>query len=154
VKERCSLASQATLTTGSLLDQNHSFCGLFSCILAHPTHPSYQTRSLPTAVALSNAAGLTGNLFPRDLGRDTPNIRRPFGVDDKKWSPTASSRFIQDIRGPAYKIPYDILAIMPNLRWTYDGPLIYQTSYEKCSANSYVRFTCKIVRSAEIVFVN
>ena len=103
---------------------------------------------------LSNAAGLTGNLLPRDLGRDTPNIRRPFGVDDKKWSPTASSRFIQDARGPVYKIPYDILTITPNLRWTYDGPLIYQTSYEKCSANSYVRFTCKIVRSAERVFVN
>ena len=49
---------------------------------------------------------------------------------------------------------YDYLTIMPNLRSTYDGRLIYQTSYEKHSANSYVRFTCKIVRSSEIVFMN
>ena len=45
---------------------------------------------------------------------------------------------------------YDYLTIMPNLRSTYDGRLIYQTSYEKRSAKSYVRFTCKIVRSSEI----
>ena len=35
-----------------------------------------------------------------------------------------------------------------------DGRLIYQKSYEERRANAYVRFTCKIVRLPEIVFVN
>jgi len=33
-------------------------------------------------------------------------------------------------RGPIYKISYDNLTIMPKLRSTYDGRLIYKTSYE------------------------
>ena len=41
---------------------------------------------------------------------------------------------------------YDYLTIMPTLRSTYDGRLIYQTSYEERRANSYLRFSCKIVR--------
>jgi len=45
---------------------------------------------------------------------------------------------------------YDHFTIMPNLRSTYDGRLIYQRTYEKRSANSYVRFKWKIVRSSEI----
>ena len=49
---------------------------------------------------------------------------------------------------------YDYLTMMPKLRSTYDGCIIYQTSYEECKANSYVRFTCKVVRSSDIVFVN
>jgi len=47
---------------------------------------------------------------------------------------------------------YDYLTIMPTLRSTYDGRLICKTSYEECKA--YVQFTCKIVRSYKIVFVN
>ena len=39
----------------------------------------------------------------------------------------------------------DHLTIMPTLQSTYDGRIIYQTSYEERRANSYVRFTCKIV---------
>ena len=46
---------------------------------------------------------------------------------------------------------YDYLAIMPKLRSTYDGRVIYKTSYEE--RNTSVRCTCKIVRSSEIVFV-
>jgi len=45
---------------------------------------------------------------------------------------------------------YDHFTIMPNLRSTYNGRLIYQRTYEKRSANSYVRFKWKIVRSSEI----
>jgi len=37
------------------------------------------------------------------------------------------------------------LTIMPKLRLTYDGPIIYQTSCEG-RANSYARFTCTIIR--------
>jgi len=33
-------------------------------------------------------------------------------------------------RGPIYKICYDYLMIMPKLRSTHDGRLIYKTSYE------------------------
>jgi len=33
-------------------------------------------------------------------------------------------------RGPIYKLSYDSLTIMPKLRSTYDGRLIYKTSYE------------------------
>jgi len=36
--------------------------------------------------------------------------------------------------GPIYKITNDNLTIMPKLQWTYDGRLIYQTSYEGCKA--------------------
>jgi len=40
-----------------------------------------------------------------------------------------------DNRGPIYKISYDnltiILLIMPKLRSTYDGRLIYKTSFEE-----------------------
>ena len=32
--------------------------------------------------------------------------------------------------GTIYKISYDYLTIMPKLRSTYDGRLIYKTSYE------------------------
>jgi len=32
--------------------------------------------------------------------------------------------------GPIYKISYDSLTIMRKLRSTYDGRLIYKTSYE------------------------
>jgi len=39
--------------------------------------------------------------------------------------------------------------IMPKLRSTYDGILIYKTSYEECKTS-----TCKIVTSPEIVFIN
>jgi len=48
-------------------------------------------------------------------------------------------------RGLIYEISYDCLTITPKLRSTYDVRIIYQTSYEG-RANSYVRFTCKIVR--------
>jgi len=37
-------------------------------------------------------------------------------------------------RGPIYKISYDNLTIMPKLRSTYDGRLIYKTSYEELKA--------------------
>ena len=44
---------------------------------------------------------------------------------------------------------YDYLkTIMSKLRSTYDGRIIYQTSYERM-ANSYVRSTCKIVRLSQ-----
>ena len=33
-------------------------------------------------------------------------------------------------RGPIYKISYDNLTIMRKLRSTYDGRLIYKTSYD------------------------
>jgi len=39
-----------------------------------------------------------------------------------------------DIRGPIYKIFYDYLTTMSKLRSTYDGRLIYQTSYEERKA--------------------
>jgi len=45
---------------------------------------------------------------------------------------------------------YDYLTIMPNLGSTYDRRLIFKTSYEERK----VQFTCKIVRSSKIVFVN
>jgi len=61
----------------------------------------------------------------------------------------------KSIRGAIYKISYDYLTIMPKLRSTYDGRLIYQTSYNEWKAFQ-VRFTSKIVISSEIglVFVN
>jgi len=34
-------------------------------------------------------------------------------------------------RGPIYKIYYDYLTIMPKLRSTYDGRLIYKTAYNE-----------------------
>jgi len=37
-------------------------------------------------------------------------------------------------RGPIDKISYDNLTIMPKLRSTYDGRLIYKTSDEGCEA--------------------
>ena len=37
-------------------------------------------------------------------------------------------------RGRIYKISYDNLTIMPQLRSTYDGRLICKTSYEKLEA--------------------
>jgi len=37
-------------------------------------------------------------------------------------------------RGPIYKISYDYLTIMPKLRSTYNGRLIYCTAYEECKA--------------------
>ena len=45
---------------------------------------------------------------------------------------------------------YDYLTIMPKLPSTYDGSVIYKTSYE----GSKVRFTCKIVRSSKTLFAN
>jgi len=36
--------------------------------------------------------------------------------------------------GPIYEISYDNLTIMPQLRSTYDGRLIYKTSYEERNA--------------------
>jgi len=36
--------------------------------------------------------------------------------------------------GPIYKIPYNNVAITPKLQSTYDGWLIYKTSYEECKA--------------------
>jgi len=41
---------------------------------------------------------------------------------------------ITEIRGPIYKISYNNLAIIPKLRSTYNGRLIYHTSYEECKA--------------------
>ena len=46
----------------------------------------------------------------------------------------------------------DYLTILPKIRSTYDGRLIDKTSYEGCKA--YLQFSCKIVGSSEIVFVN
>jgi len=40
----------------------------------------------------------------------------------------------QNIKGPIYTISYDNLTIMPKLRSSYNGRLIYQTSYEECKA--------------------
>jgi len=40
---------------------------------------------------------------------------------------------------------------MPKSRLTYDGRLIYQTSYE--ARKAYAGFSCKIARSSEMVFV-
>ena len=34
-------------------------------------------------------------------------------------------------RGPIYKISYDYLTIMPKLRSTYDGRVIYKTAYNE-----------------------
>jgi len=39
-------------------------------------------------------------------------------------------KFSKEVCGPIYKISYDNLTIMPKLRSTYDGRLIYKTSYE------------------------
>ena len=47
---------------------------------------------------------------------------------------------------------YDYLTIIPKLRSTYDGRLIYKTSYEE--RKDFLRYDCKIVRSSKIVFVN
>jgi len=51
--------------------------------------------------------------------------------------------------GPIYKISYDNLTIMPKLRSTYDGRLIYKTSYEGRKAflgyDSLAKCECKIV---------
>jgi len=61
------------------------------------------------------------------------------------------STFFSDTRGPIYKISYDNLTIMPKLRSTYDGHLIYKTSYEGRKAflghNS-------VAKSSQIVFVH
>ena len=51
----------------------------------------------------------------------------------------------QDTPG-AWFTKYLTLTIMPALRSTYDGCIIYQTSYEERRTNSYIRSTCKIVR--------
>jgi len=37
--------------------------------------------------------------------------------------------------GPIYKISYDYLTIMPKLRSTYDGCLIYKTTYNEWKAS-------------------
>jgi len=47
--------------------------------------------------------------------------------------------------------PYDYLTIIPKLRSTYDGRLIYKTSHEGRKAFLRYRFTCKVVRSSETV---
>ena len=46
---------------------------------------------------------------------------------------------------------YLTIILMPKLRSTYDGRLIYRTSHEE-RIHLKVRFTCKIVRSSEMVF--
>jgi len=49
---------------------------------------------------------------------------------------------------------YDYLTIMPKLRSTYDGRLIYKNILRRAQGFSQVRFTCKVVRSSETVFAN
>ena len=49
---------------------------------------------------------------------------------------------------------YDYLTIMPKLRSTYDRRLIQKNILRRTQGFSQVQFTCKIVRSSEIVFVN
>ena len=49
---------------------------------------------------------------------------------------------------------YDYLTIMPKLRSTYDGRLIYKTSYNEWKAFHRSDSRAKIVISSEIVFVN
>jgi len=63
-----------------------------------------------------------------------------------------------DLQGPdlqnILRQSYDYLTIMPKLRSTYHGRLIYKTSYEGRKVFLMVRFTCKVVRSSETVFAN
>jgi len=40
----------------------------------------------------------------------------------------------EETRGPIYKMSCDYLTIMPKLRSTYDGSLIYKTSHEERKA--------------------
>ena len=64
----------------------------------------------------------------------------------------------QQFWGPTYKISYGNLTMMPKLPSTYDRRLIYKTSYPPYEIApqgfSSIRFTCKNVRSSEIVFAN
>ena len=77
----------------------------------------------------------------------------------------ATTRLITGTRRITYKLAvlgpdlqnilrqsYDYLTIIPKLRSTYDGRLIYKTSYEE--RKDFLRYDCKIVRSSKIVFVN
>jgi len=57
------------------------------------------------------------SLCPRFFGPPYTFMRRQKGNRSRSW-------------GPIYKISYDNLMIMPKLRSTYDGRLIYKTSYE------------------------
>jgi len=49
-------------------------------------------------------------------------------LGDDRCSLTGTNSDCLQIRGPIYKISYDNLTIMPKLRSTYDGRLIYKTS--------------------------
>ena len=68
-----------------------------------------------------------------------------------------SCLFEQVIQGPdlqnILRQSYDYLTIMPKLRSTYDGRLIYKTSYKELGF-SETRFNCKVVRSSETVFAD
>ena len=57
------------------------------------------------------------SLCPRFFGPPYTFMRRQKGNRSRSW-------------GPIYKISYDNLTIMPKLRSTYDGRLIYKTSCE------------------------
>ena len=67
----------------------------------------------------------------------------------KTWGPAEAPDLGNMFRfwGLIYSISFHFLTIMPKLRSTYDGRLIYQTSYEE---RKMVQFTCKIVRSSEM----
>ena len=52
------------------------------------------------------------------------------GHNSTRLSSIEGSFYSLDFRGPIYKITYDYLTIMRKLRSTYDGRLIYKTSYE------------------------
>jgi len=52
---------------------------------------------------------------------------------------------------------YDYLTIMPKLRSTFDGRLIFKTIeniLRRTQSFSYIRLTCTIAMSSEIVLVN
>jgi len=57
--------------------------------------------------------------------------RPPPGL--RPWAPLGTS-VPRPSWGPIFKISYDNLTIMPKLRSTYDGRLIYKTSYEGLKA--------------------
>jgi len=112
----------------------HCCCHL-STTLSHNMYPLYLTRCWemhqvahsPGAVTntcadLSHTASWSVQQFRRTHGCDQ---HRPHNPDAAQYYRSATFILRQS---------YDYLTMMPKLRSTYDGRLIYKTSYEECKA--------------------
>jgi len=79
------------------------------------------------------------------------SVRRWLNTDlsNTRLASTCMRESLEISGGPIYKISCNYLTIMPKLRPTYDGRLIYQTSYE--GRKAFLRYN-SLAKLSEIVF--